>query len=155
MDPFVRDQRSLHRGVLDDQSILSGQFWGELRIFLAVAKGKSFNRAAEILGMSQPTVSRQVKRLQDLMGSQLIVATKHGVFLTDRGERLAQSVCRLDEQLFALSSGIKSKLGDEEGIVRVSITDALCAIFVAHELEVLFETTSQNSRGPQDTFQRD
>lgn len=85
--------------------------------------------------MSQPTVSRQVKRLQDLMGSQLIVATKHGVFLTDRGERLAQSVCRLDEQLFALSSGIKSKLGDEEGIVRVSITDALCAIFVAHELE--------------------
>jgi Bacterial regulatory helix-turn-helix protein, lysR family len=34
-----------------------------------VAKIKSFNRAAEITNTSQPTVSRQVKRLQDVLGS--------------------------------------------------------------------------------------
>lgn len=135
MDPFVRDQRSLHRSVLDDQNILSGQFWGELRVFLAVAKAKSFNRAAEILGASQPTVSRQVKRLQDLMGSQLIVPTKHGVMLTEKGELLAKSISKLDQQLFSLTNGIKSKFSEEEGVVRVSITDALGAIFVAHGLE--------------------
>lgn len=135
MDPFVRDQRSLHRSVLDDQNILSGQFWGELRVFLAVAKAKSFNRAAEILGTSQPTVSRQVKRLQDLMGSQLFVPTKHGVMLTEKGELLAQSISKLDQQLFTLTNGIKSKSGDEEGVVRASVTDALGAIFVAHGLD--------------------
>lgn len=135
MDPFVHDQRSLHRSVLDDQSILSGQFWGELRVFLAVAKAKSFNRAAEILGASQPTVSRQVKRLQDLMGSQLIVPTKHGVMLTEKGELLAKSVSKLDEQLFSLTNGIRSKYREEEGVVRVSVTDALGSLFVAPSLE--------------------
>jgi DNA-binding transcriptional LysR family regulator len=135
MKPFEREQRSLHRTVLDHQDILSGQFWGELRVFLAVAKAKSFNRAAEILGTSQPTVSRQVKRLQDLMKCQLIVPTKHGVMLTEKGELLAQAVGKLDEQLYALSSGIKSSSVEEEGTVRVSIADALGTVFVAHALE--------------------
>jgi DNA-binding transcriptional LysR family regulator len=134
MSPFDREQRSLHRTVLDHQEILSGQFWGELRIFLAVAKAKSFNRAAEILGTSQPTVSRQVKRLQDLMKCQLIVPTKHGVMLTEKGELLAHAVGKLDEQLYALSSGIQSRSGEEEGIVRVSIADALGAVFAVHSL---------------------
>ena len=73
MRPFEVEQKLFNRTALEDESILSGQFWGELRIFLAVAKARSFNRAAEMLNMSQPTVSRQVKRLQDLVGSQLFV----------------------------------------------------------------------------------
>ena len=94
---------------LDDERVLSGQFWGELRGFLAVAKTRSFNRAAEILGSSQPTVSRQVKRLQDLLGFQLLTATSQGVVLTDEGRRLAASASDLDERLYALSGGIKAK----------------------------------------------
>jgi hypothetical protein len=58
MKPFDPDQRNLVRSPLDNENILSGQFWGELRVFLAVAKAKSFNRAAEILNTSHPTVSR-------------------------------------------------------------------------------------------------
>ncbi|WP_024881844.1 LysR family transcriptional regulator [Methylosinus sp. LW3] len=135
MEPFTSDQKSLHRKAMEDQDILSGQFWGELRVFLAVAKAGSFNRAADMLGMSHPTVSRQVKRLQDLMGSQLVVPTKHGLIFTEKGELLAQSVCKLDQQLFALSSGIKSKAGEIEGVVRISITDALSSIFLAPSLE--------------------
>lgn len=135
MEPFTADQRHFHRNILDEQNILSGQYWGELRVFLAVAKAKSFNRAAELLGMSQPTVGRKVKRLQDLMGSQLIVATRQGVMLTEKGELLASAVGRLDQQVFSLMNGIKSRNGDEEGIVRVSVTDALAALFLAPALE--------------------
>jgi hypothetical protein len=80
--PFDRSQKMLLRSSLDEQSLLSGDFWGELRVFLAVAKAKSYNAAADMLNTSQPTVSRQVKRLQDVMGSQLVVTTKHGVNLT-------------------------------------------------------------------------
>jgi predicted transcriptional regulator len=94
--PFDPDQRSLIRTPWDNENILSSQFWGELRVFLAVAKAKSFNRAAEILNTSQPIVSRQVKRLQDLMGSQLFVPTQHGVRLTSKGQALAQSLTMLD-----------------------------------------------------------
>ena len=52
----------------------------------------SFNRAAEITNTSQPTVSRQVKRLQDVVGSQLFVSTPRGIKLTEKGEALAQAL---------------------------------------------------------------
>ena len=79
MDAFDEEQQAFNRSPLDDENLLSGQFWGELRVFLAVAKTKSFNRAAEITNTSQPTVSRQVKRLQDVVGSQLFISTARGV----------------------------------------------------------------------------
>ena len=78
MDAFDEKQQAFNGSPLDDENVLSGQFWGELRVFLAVAKTKSFNRAAEITKTSQPTVSRQVKRLQDVVGSQLFIATARG-----------------------------------------------------------------------------
>src|SRR2546429_8947924 len=92
MRPFDEEQQSFNRSPLDDETLLSGQFWGELRVFLAVAKTKSFNRAAEILNTSQPTVSRQVKRLQDIVGSQLFISTPRGVKLTQKGEALAKAL---------------------------------------------------------------
>ena len=90
MDAFDEEQQAFNGSPLDDENLLSGQFWGELRVFLAVAKTKSFNRAAEITNTSQSTVSRQVKRLQDVVGSQLFIATARGVKLTQKGEALAQ-----------------------------------------------------------------
>jgi DNA-binding transcriptional LysR family regulator len=131
MRPFDPDQHNLVRSPLDNENILSGQFWGELRVFLAVAKAKSFNRAAEILNTSQPTVSRQVKRLQDLMGSQLFVPTQHGVKLTPKGQALAQALTTLDHSLFALTNDLRAENKDAEGVVRVSITDGLNTFFVA------------------------
>lgn len=133
--PFAPDQDLLNATPLDHASILSGQFWGELRVFLAVAKCKSFNRAAEILHTSQPTVSRQVKRLQDLMGSQLIIPTKTGVKLTHKGQALAQALTTLDHSLFALTNDLRAETRDAEGVVRVTITDGLNTFFVAPALD--------------------
>lgn len=92
MDAFDEKQRVFNGSPLDDENLLSGQFWAELRVFLAVAKTKSFNRAAEITNTSQPTVSRQVKRLQDVVGSQLFIATARGVKLTQK-ERRSRKPC--------------------------------------------------------------
>lgn len=135
MLPFDQEQQSLNRTPLDEQSILSGQFWGELRVFLAVAKAKSFNRAAEILNTSQPTVSRQVKRLQDVMGSQLFIPTQHGVKLTQKGDELAKALTKLDLALFSLTNDLKAETQQAEGIVRISITDGLNTLFVAPALQ--------------------
>ena len=134
MLPFQSDQRLLNQSPVDTDKLLSGQFWGELRVFLAVAKAKSFNRAAEILNTSQPTVSRQVKRLQDLMGSQLFVPTQQGVRLTAKGEELANALTKLDLALFSLTNDLKAESKEAEGVVRVSITDGLNVIFVVPAL---------------------
>src|SRR5207237_9815473 len=106
MRPFDEEQQAFNKSPLDDETLLSGQFWGELRVFLAVAKTKCFNRAAEITSMSQPRVSRQVKRLQDVMGSQLFIPTPRGVKLTPQGEALARALTRLDHTPTWLSSAL-------------------------------------------------
>jgi DNA-binding transcriptional LysR family regulator len=134
MRPFDEEQQSFNKSSLDEETLLSGQFWGELRVFLAVAKTKSFNRAAEITNTSQPTVSRQVKRLQDVVGSQLFISTPRGVKLTQKGEALAQALSRLDHTLFSITSDLKAETREAEGTVRVSITDGLNAFFAAPAL---------------------
>jgi DNA-binding transcriptional LysR family regulator len=134
MRPFDEEQEAFNKSPLDDETLLSGQFWGELRVFLAVAKTKSFNRAAEITNTSQPTVSRQVKRLQDIVGSQLFISTPRGVKLTQNGEALARALARLDHTLYSITSDLKAETREAEGIVRVSITDGLNALFAAPAL---------------------
>jgi DNA-binding transcriptional LysR family regulator len=133
MLPFDEEQQ-LNKSPLDEETLLSGQFWAELRVFLAVAKTKSFNRAAEITNTSQPTVSRQVKRLQEAVGSQLFISTTRGVKLTKKGEALAQALSRLDHTLYSITSGLKAESREAEGLVRVSITDGLNALFAAPAL---------------------
>ena len=135
MDPFDEEQQAFNGSPLDDENLLSGQFWGELRVFLAVAKTKSFNRAAEITSTSQPRVSRQVKRLQDVVGSQLFISTARGITLTSTGEALAKALCRLDHTLHSITSDLKAETTEAEGTVSVSITDGLNALFAAPALE--------------------
>ena len=135
MDPFDEEQQVFNGSPLDDENLLRGQFWGELRTFLAVAKTKSFNRAAEITNTSQPRVSRQVKRLQDAVGSQLFISTARGITLTRSGEALAKTLCRLDHTLFSITSDLKAETTEAEGTVSVSITDGLNALFAAPALE--------------------
>lgn len=60
-----------------------------LRTFLTVARTLSFTEAARSLGLSQPTVSQHVRRLEDVAGRQLVVRDTRAVALTDNGEAMA------------------------------------------------------------------
>lgn len=59
-----------------------------LRTFVAVADALSFTRAAEQLQRSQPTVSQQIRRLEEQAGRQLLTRDTRQVRLTDNGEAL-------------------------------------------------------------------
>lgn len=58
-----------------------------LRYFVAVAAHGSFNRAAQILYLTQPALSRQVKDLEEELGVALLIRGKNTVTLTKAGER--------------------------------------------------------------------
>ena len=59
-----------------------------LRYFLTVAREESFSKAAEVLYLSQPTLSRQIREMEEELGVQLLIRTNRNVQLTPEGQRL-------------------------------------------------------------------
>lgn len=62
------------------------------KIFYTVATKKSISKAAEILFVSQPAVTWQIKTLEAELGTTLFIRTKHGVELTHEGSALFEYV---------------------------------------------------------------
>ncbi|MCF8483663.1 MAG: LysR family transcriptional regulator [Rhodobacteraceae bacterium] len=75
-----------------------------LRTFVTVVDLGSFTRAAEALGRTQPAISLQIKRLEDLLRTKLINADGRQVRLTDAGMSLgpyARQMLRLNDDIVA------------------------------------------------------
>lgn len=78
-----------------------------LRTFIAVVDLRSFTRAAQSLNVTQPAVSAQIKRLQTLLGAELLDKSAPGVRLTANGEVMVNYMRRLlsiNDQILDLSS---------------------------------------------------
>lgn len=70
----------------------------ELHYFVEVANTLNISRAAERLGISQPSLSLAVKRLEDALGTELLIRSKAGVHLTRAGQKfVAQARTLLHE----------------------------------------------------------
>jgi DNA-binding transcriptional LysR family regulator len=78
-----------------------------LRTFVAVVDLRSFTKAAKALGVTQPAVSAQIKRLQSLLGSELFDKSAPGVSLTANGEVVlnhARRLLAINDQILRLSA---------------------------------------------------
>jgi len=80
----------------------------DLVAFLAVARERSFTRAAAKLGVSQSALSHTVRGLEERLGVRLLTRTTRSVAPTEAGERLARTVGprfdEIDAELAALSA---------------------------------------------------
>lgn len=96
-----------------------------LTTFVQVAELGSFSRAAQQLGYSQPTISVQIRQLEQELGFRLFDRIGHAVRLTDKGRDAllyAQQVCRLCQQM---SLGEKDDAA-KETLIRLATSDSLC-----------------------------
>ncbi|MBR1797792.1 MAG: LysR family transcriptional regulator [Clostridiales bacterium] len=80
-----------------------------LRYFLAVAREENMTRAAQLLHVTQPTLSKQLKSLEDELGKKLftrhsfsIKLTDEGMLLRDRAEDLVEMADRIEKEFFSL-----------------------------------------------------
>ena len=79
-----------------------------LRTLVAVTDMRSFTKAAQSLGVTQPAVSAQIKRLQYLLGYEVLDKSAPGVSLTPRGEIVVNNARRLlsiNDEILQLTSG--------------------------------------------------
>ena len=66
-----------------------------LEYFLAVAKVGNITRAAELLHVTQPTISRQLTDLEEALGAKLLLRGKRQVTLTDAGVLFQQRAAEI------------------------------------------------------------
>ena len=96
---------------------------GDLLAFLAVARERSFTRAAAKLGISQPTLSQIVKDLEERLGVRLLTRTTRSVTPTQAGERLLLKIGpkfdEMDVELAALGE-LREK---PAGTIRITSTE--------------------------------
>ena len=101
-----------------------------LQIFMEVAEQNSFTRAGERLGYSQPTVSFQIRQLEQELGVPLFDRIGHTVCLTDAGREAleyAQRIWNLSREMM----GTSRQEGDVRGVIRLGMADSLCDPLIA------------------------
>ena len=110
-----------------------------LNTFIQTAELSSFTRAAEKLGYSQPTISFQIKQLEQELGVQLFERIGHTVSLTQKGREIlsyAQRIVQLSDEM--------SNSGKTEDIpadtLHIGMAESLCQMLIIDE----FSTFRQN-----------
>src|SRR5919198_2740321 len=112
----------------------------QLAYFVAVADVRSFTRAAESVGVAQPTLSRQLMALESELGASLIDrGGRSGPILTPAGEAVLPLARRMLADAESARAAVAEIVGLRRGRVRVGATPSLCIGVLADVLRVFHE----------------
>jgi DNA-binding transcriptional LysR family regulator len=93
----------------------------QLEAFVVVATELHFGRAAEILRISQPTLSELVRRLEREMGTPLLTRTTRRVALTSAGAELLARAQAIVSDVSSATAAVRRVANGEAGTVRLGI----------------------------------
>lgn len=96
----------------------------QIRLFEAVARCRSYTRAAEELHLSQPAVHIQVKRLEESMGLPLIEQSGKKLLLTHAGEEVYEAALDVLNRLQSMTSRLSDMKGRVAGPVKVGAVES-------------------------------
>ena len=105
----------------------------QLRLFDAVARHKSFTRAAEEVHLTQPAVSIQVKRLEEKIGMPLFEHMGKSLHLTVAGREVFATCSDVLERLSGLETTLDDLRGEVSGPLNVSVVSS-AKYFLPHLL---------------------
>ncbi len=98
---------------------------GQLRCFLAVAEERHFTRAARAIGIAQPSVSAQVRRLESELGTPLFHRSKGNIALTPAGDTLIPFARRILADVDAAAAELRDVESLARGRLAVGATPSL------------------------------
>lgn len=104
----------------------------QLEIFQAVVVAGSITKASRRIGLSQPSISQQMAKLESLLGVQLIVRNRTGlVQLTPAGEYWFKSADELLRRVDSMLSEHQQRFANTSVVLRMGVTPTLRGRFIA------------------------
>ena len=113
--------------------------WDKLRVFHAVAAAGSLTHAGDTLHLSQSAVSRQIRALEEALGTTLFHRHARGLILTEQGELLFDATSAMIKRLEAASARIRDSEEEVFGELRVTTTVGFGSLWLLPRLPRLYE----------------
>lgn len=104
----------------------------DLRYLVALAEHRHFGRAAEACFVSQPTLSTQIKKLEDELGVALVERTPRKVLLTEVGREIAERAREVLNEIEQIRAIARRTRDPESGTVRLGIFPTLGPYLLPH-----------------------
>lgn len=113
--------------------------WDDFRFFLATTKAGSFSKAANDLGVTQPTISRRIENLEQRLGVRLFDRLPSGVDLTTKGESILDAAYHIEKAVFDIHRNVAGADTRLQGLVRISVTDGLASYWMTPQLRAFHD----------------
>ena len=111
----------------------------DLQYLVALAEYRHFGRAAEASFVSQPTLSTQIRKLEDELGVALVERTPRKVLLTETGREIARRARGVLSQIDEIKSIAQRTRDPESGTIRLGIFPTLGPYLLPHVIPRLRE----------------
>tara|TARA_B100002051_G_scaffold251256_1_gene263431 strand:+ start:338 stop:1309 length:972 start_codon:yes stop_codon:yes gene_type:complete len=97
----------------------------QLKIFWAVAQAKSYTKASKILGLAQPSLSQQISKLEEELGSKLFDRSFGKINLTDSGDYLYTKAEQIIASVEEVEEGLKGFSGNTRGVLKIGMLSSV------------------------------
>lgn len=91
---------------LSVQNLVNRLTFRQLQVFLSVYQTKSYSKAGELLGLTQPAVSSQIRQLESALGTPVFDYVARKLYCTAAGEKLAESIQVMFDELRLLQTDL-------------------------------------------------
>ena len=102
----------------------------DLESFLVVAHSTTLSEAADVLGISQPTLTRKIKRVEEYFAVELFERTAAGLVLNQRGKEIVPHVQSVVANLGNAHEGIARLMDPDRGTIRLDFMHSLATWMV-------------------------
>lgn len=113
--------------------------WGDIRVFLGVARAGQMAGATRTLGLEQSTISRRIVRLEEKMGVSLFERAGRRLSLTSEGSKLLAAAERLESIIIRDVMSLRESNREISGRVRIGTSVGFGAHYLAARLPLLGE----------------
>ncbi|OUR73772.1 hypothetical protein A9Q77_05195 [Marinomonas sp. 42_23_T18] len=107
--------------------------WDDLRVFLAIYRGRSVRAASKLMGVSHSTISRRLQAMESQLDLKLFVRHTEGFILTEMGEAMVARAERVESEILSMEREVFGRDALLAGPIRITMLPHLAqSLIIPH-----------------------